>query len=185
MKIENGLLHSPYFIFLEERLPDHALLRLLGFENYVCVPLVDPGRREREVCITEDPAWVHVADDWWYTLWHKGMPIIERLHRQNPEATTFACSVGDSDDSFGFALYASGQLQRRLEVDDPHFDRKRRTVRVDIGRPLAIEDEELTNGEPWAYVKHLAKQMGVIFDHQAATTRCYASPKKGERLKYQ
>ncbi len=184
MKISNGLLHSPHFIFLEDRLPDHELLRLLGFGNYVRAPLFDPGRRGREVCITEDTTWGHLAHDWFYTLWHKGSPILERLHRQNRDALLFACSVGDCDDSFGFTLYADGQLRRRLEVDDPHFNRNRRTVRVDIGRPLAIEEEELQNGEPCTYIKHLVKQMGVIFDHQPANTRCYGAPKKGERLAY-
>lgn len=103
MKISNSRLHTPYFIFLEGRVPDHTILRLLGLQNFVPVQLTGHGR-EREVCITEDEYWVHVADDWWYTLWHKGPPILERLHREAPQASLFACSVGESDDSFGFTL---------------------------------------------------------------------------------
>ncbi len=183
MKISNGRLHSPYFIFMEGRLPDHLVLRLLGLQNYVPVQVTGHGR-EREVCITEDKSWVHVADDWQYTLWHKGTPILERLHREAPQASLFAISVGDSDDSFGFTLYAGGQLQRRLEVDDPKYSRQERVVRVDVGARLSIENEELENGEPWAYVLHLAGQMGVVFDHHAENTRCYAAPNKSEKVRY-
>ena len=177
MKISDGQIHSPYFIFLEGRLSDHEILRLLGLENFLPVELT-AHRREREVCITEDNIWMHVADDWWYTLWYKGLPILERLHCQRPQASLFACSVGDSDDSFGFTLYAGGQLQRRLEVHDPNFNRKARTVKVNVGNRLSIEDEEREKGEPWAYVSHLARQLGVVFNHKPENTRCYAAPSK-------
>ncbi len=87
MKISNSRLHSPYFIFLEGRLADHAILRLLGLQNFVPVQLTGHGRK-REVCIAEDESWVHVADDWWYTLWHKGPPIprFKSVHSDQQES---------------------------------------------------------------------------------------------------
>jgi hypothetical protein len=53
---------------------------------------------------------------------------------------------------------------------------------MDVGPRLSMENEELENGEPWAYVLHLASQLGVVFDHRAENTRCYAAPSKGGKL---
>jgi len=176
--IINGHLHSPFFLFLRAsgRLADIDLLRLLGLHNFVGCPLrVD--HNAPHLYLTEDEAWIHIADDLRYSLWHKGaFNIADALHKALPAAPLFACSVGDVDRSFQFAYYLSGLMTRLYVVDDRPGNRGDRIVIADDGEPLPgemalgfIEDEQ-------EYVLSLAAGLGVRLDHHLDQIRCYTKP---------
>jgi hypothetical protein len=177
-KFIKGHLHSPYFIFVRAsgRLSDEDLLKLLGLGDCVSCPLrVDWSTPH--LYLTEDDTWIHIADDWRYSLWHKGRnQLVDELHKSIPDTPIFACSVGDSDWSFSFAYYSSDRLLRRHVVEDPHYDRGRRIVVEDFGQPFPSEMALSDIDDEQDYVLSLAASLGVKLNHQPGSIRCYTKP---------
>jgi hypothetical protein len=176
-KIINGHLHSPYFIFIRAAgwLSDHDLLKLLDLGDLVARPLRADWSTPH-IYFTEGDAWIHIADDWLYSLWHKGHQIVTALHERAAGSPTFSCAVGDSDRSFDFAYYSSGALLRRLVVEDPHYDRRRRIVAEDFGRPFPAEKPLSEIDDEQGYVLSLAACVGVKINQEPRAIRCYAKP---------
>jgi hypothetical protein len=175
-KIINGVLHSPYFIFIRAvgSLSDIEVLNLLGLGEFVLVPLVSDWSKPH-IYLTEDHNWIHVADDWRYSLWHKGRhQLVENLHRSIPEVSIFACSVGDSDHSFEFAYYSTGRLLRHHTVEDKLYDKQKRVVTENFGEPLPGERKLTDIQDEQEYVLALASGLGVKMNHDLASIRCYA-----------
>jgi hypothetical protein len=176
-KIINGHLHSPYFIFIRATgwLSDRDILTFLGLSDFVASP---PGRalRTRYMYFTENDEWIHIADDWSYHLWYRGQEAVAALHERAAGSPTFACAVGEDDRSFDFSYYFSGELVRRYVVEDPHYDRRRRIVTEDFGKPLSGEKSLSDIGDEQEYVLSLAAGLGVKLEHQPSAIRCYAKP---------
>lgn len=143
---------------------------MLGIAAVKC-PLESHTRIDPHLFITEDDAWLHVVDDWTYTLWHTH--VIEVLHKQLPGAEVFACSIGDCDDSFDFRYYSSGRLLRKFVVDDPSFNRQKRKVTIDEGDPLLGEQALDKIESDQEYVLSLAKNVGVNIRHDLSAVRSY------------
>src|SRR5262249_31147792 len=116
----------------------------------------------------------HIADDWRYGLWHKQSRILDSLRQGIPDATIFACSVGEIDYSFDFSYYTAGELCRKFVVEDLQIDKRRRTVVENLGDPLPSEKPLSEIGEEQEYVLSLASGCGVKIDHRAQSIRCYA-----------
>ena len=86
----------------------------------------------------------------------------------------FACSVGDSDESFDFIYYVGGSLIRKYTVADPHYDGG--SVVEDVGEPLPAESNLLTSGkEKLAIVLGVAESLGINVDFRKADLRIYGS----------
>lgn len=171
-----GYLHSPFLVFLRPRpqLSDEALLRLLGLEIYAPAESSFRTHCTAHVYLIRVGGWIHVADDWRYTLWHRGHALVAGLARAPAIGSLFSCHVGEADASFGFAHYEDGELRRRLEVTDPHYDRARRRVEVDQGSPLSAETAlDHVPRDPQAYVLALAESLGVVTVHAPADVRYY------------
>src|SRR5687768_2423805 len=103
-QIIGGILHAPFFIFIEggQRYSDKQLLELLDLRGYQ--PCEAPSIHSRSLAITEDARWTHIADDWFYTLWHS-RTIRARIAELGQTHEIFTCSVGDSDHSFNFEYF--------------------------------------------------------------------------------
>ncbi|MBL4848934.1 MAG: hypothetical protein JKY65_25710 [Planctomycetes bacterium] len=176
---EKGCLHAPFFVFLKPNveLEDRVVLTLLGLETHVRTEPSRGTHGSEHVYLTSVGGWLHVVDDWRYTLWNRGHSVVEAVARAPLFHTVFSCAVGDSDWSYGFALYESGELRRRIEVADPFYDRKRHRVDVDVGAPLQAELPcEEVGDDPLDYVLALARSVGVVVEHDVAKVRCYVPP---------
>lgn len=177
-KIINGVFHSPYFIFVRAagHVSDSHLLNILDLRKFVRTEIVEDWSKPH-IYLTDDGEWIHIADDWRYSLWHKGQKQqVENLHDCMPEADIFTCSVGESDCSFHFEYYSGRQLLRRFEVEDKFYDKKRQSVVENIGNPLAPERNLSETGDELTYVLSIAAWAGVKISHNLDLIRCYSIP---------
>ncbi len=134
--IFEGRIHAPYFIFVRcgHDLIADQILQKFGLSSYQRnkeVPLF-----QRYAILADADGWLLLADDWFYTLWHRSSTgtAISELAR---EYDLFACSVGDCDESFDFLYYESAQLIRKYVCIDPDF--RGGSVLEDFGEPMAGE----------------------------------------------
>jgi hypothetical protein len=174
--IIKGHLHSPYFIFVRAsgRLTDADVLKLLGLDDFAPIPPCADWSKPH-VYLIEDTAWIPIADDWLYSLWHKGHDnIVGAFHKHLPEISIFARFVGDADRPFDFTYYSSGGLLRRYVVEDPRYDKQRHVVMESFGQPLSLEKELSEIGDEQDYVLSLATSVGVKIGHDLASIRCYS-----------
>lgn len=166
-----GRLHSPHFLFLKTvEIPVPRLLELLGYPDAVecSEPPAMPG-----VQLTRCSSWTHIADDWLYTLWHRRdrLSLYEALSR---EALLFTFAVGDTDQSYEFALYRDGVPLRRHVVISPRYSD--RVVRESSGEPLAREDPWLLQSDGSDIGFELAASLGIEVDQSQRPLRCFSTP---------
>jgi len=175
MKIfeEDHYFHAPFFIFIKgiTHLSNEEILKLLGFEEF---QLVHPDPEEmpeaQYVYLTRDQNWVHIMDNWYYSLWHS-KSFQNTITQLALDYEIFDCSVGDIDHSFSFNYYKEGKLSRRYVVTDPNFEGGE--VSEDIGIPLASEEECLKITGDQLRVLSLATSLGIKIAHHQMTIECY------------
>lgn len=168
----DGRLKSPFFIFVKDdgRLDDLEVLRRFGLEKYRRLQTVPPRRR---AVIADSGEWKLLADDCGYTLWFMDStrPTIGKIAEQ---FDVFACSVGDTDESFDFIYYVGGSLVRKYTVTDPHFDGG--SVVEDVGEPLSEESNLLGSGQDkLTIVLGIADSLGINVQFEEADFRIYGS----------
>jgi hypothetical protein len=168
--IRNRYLHAPYFIFVRTTgvYTDVELLHQLGVTQVARD--WTPSRTTRSLFVTEDQEWMHVADDWSYTLWHSPSVRIA-LTNLAMRHDVFTCSVGDSDRSFEFAYYKDTHLLRHYAVDISLSGK--RGVVTDIGRPLPGEAEALQREESLEIVLGIAQSLGIDKHNDLQAIRTY------------
>ena len=169
----DGRLISPFFIFIkgEGQLDDIDILSRFGLGTYRQRRTV-PSYGRRAV-IADSGCWKLLADDFSYTLWdmESTRPTLSKVAEQ---FDVFACSVGDSDESFDFIYYVGGSLIRKYTVTDPHYDGG--SVVENVGEPLPAESDLLTSGkEKLAIVLGIAQSLGINVDFREADLRIYGS----------
>lgn len=168
----DGRLKSPFFIFVKDdgRLDDLEVLRRFGLEKYRRLQTVPPRRR---AVIADSGEWKLLADDCGYTLWFMDStrPTIGKIAEQ---FDVFACSVGDTDESFDFIYYVGGLLVRKYTVTAPHFDGG--SVVEDVGEPLSEESNLLGSGQDkLTIVLGIADSLGINVQFEEADFRIYGS----------
>lgn len=171
--IINGTIHSPYFIFLRTvtTYADRDLLQRFGLPEYRSI--TDPPRLGRHVCITNDDHWTHIADDWFYTLWH--MPATRQAIAEIAvHCDVFTCSVGESDESYDFGYYRNGRFVRSYVVDDPQW--RGGKVVQDIGQRIHSEWEAKQHKDQLQIVLSIASSLGIDLRHESKHLRFYAPP---------
>ena len=169
-----GRLHAPYFIFLRcaGKNSDPDLLQWFGLADYQPAKgMPDVGRY---VILGAAGEWSLVADDWYYTLWHKPLTRLV-LAALGESCNVFACSVGDCDRSFDFVYYRDGRLVRRYVVADPHFQGG--IVVEDVGEPLPGEAAVLRQSGEFEIVLAIASLLGIKTEYTEQDLRIYAAPR--------
>jgi hypothetical protein len=173
----NCIVHSPFIVAIRATTPtDSEVLEVLRLSHYRASELRDRSFR-KQVFITNAGEWTLVADDWHYTIWHADNVWDAAGDRGVTRAcgrwgSVFAFWVGDSDESYGFDLFADGQHQRSLLVESPSYtDRK---VRRDEGMPLPGETAELCEKDAMTIVWTIAQTLGISVDPQTTVFRRYA-----------
>lgn len=166
----DGKLYAPYYIFLRcaGEYADWDLLERFGLGGYKRVK--SAPRMLRYAIIADDGTWTLLADDWFYTLWHKKTTrsTIEKLAEQHD---IFACSVGDCDRSFDFVYYQDGRLVRKFVVADPNF--RGGTVVENFGEPLPAEADAFKQNDELRIVLELAASLGIKTQYTEAQARIY------------
>lgn len=172
--------HAPYFVFLKASgiLSDAEVLSNLGLIQFRRLTSeVNPGKPR--LYLTGDSKWIHIADDWLYSLWHlgkeRGTDAAEMLHAVYPGMTIFSCSIGDCDRSFEFACYMDGALRRRYVVESRSYDLAGRQVVENYGNPFAEERRLPEVEDEFEYVLSLASARGINVRYDLASCRCYSS----------
>jgi hypothetical protein len=173
--IINGDLHSPYFIFIRCRklYRDTEVLSHFGIGHYQRASDVTPHTYARYAILADAGEWTLIADDWYYTLWH--MPgTRDAIAQLGKSFDIFACSVGDSDDSFDFVYYRDGRMVRKHVVVDPEY--RDGVVKESFGSPLSGEYETGKLPDYLPYVLEIARGLGIDPPHSEEQLRCYKSP---------
>ena len=69
LQIVEGHIHAPYFIFIDgaTKYSDNEVMAMLGIEGFA--EDRKPRFPKHVVHLTDDGRWLHVVDDWYYTLW--------------------------------------------------------------------------------------------------------------------
>lgn len=168
--IINDRLHTPFCIFVRSgnAYADRDLLRLVGMPHYR--PIQPEQRIRHHVTMANLGEWAMVADDWFYTLWHMETKpeILARLGKLHE---TFACSVGDCDDSYDFEYHRAGRCVRRYVIDSPSYNDQ--VVREDFGNPLSAERTAFQLEDLWNRVMAIAESLGIRTQVKAEELRLY------------
>ena len=168
-----GELHAPYFMFLRcaGRHSDADLLRRFELTSYR--PTKSAPRLGRYAILADDGEWTMIADDWYYTLWHKQStrPALAALAET---CDVFACSVGDCDRSFDFVYYRDARLVRKYVVADPDF--RGGSVVENVGEPLPDESAAFGQTDEVRIVLCVAASLGIKTDYSERDIRVYAAP---------
>ena len=172
----NCIVHSPFIVAIRSTTPtDSEVLEVLGLSHYRASALRD-RTSSKEVFITNAGEWTLVADDWAYTIWHADKVWDAAGDRGLTRAcgrwgSVFAFWVGDSDESYGFDLFADGQHRRSLLVGSPSYTNRK--VRRDEGMPLPGETAELYEKDAMIIVWAIAQMLGILVDPQTNVFRRY------------
>jgi hypothetical protein len=166
----NGTISAPYFIFLRcaGECADDEILRMLDIDGHK--RNASPTSGQSHLYLTEDKVWTHVADDWYCSLWHSRR-IRPAMARVATRFDVFACSVGDTDQSYDFIYYRNAQLVRKYVVEDPHW--RGGKVVEDYGAPLPGENEAHKVHDELHRVLFIASLLGVDLRHKLDSIRIY------------
>ena len=95
-----GVLHAPHFTFFRCAGVCSAayLLRALGLEGYRPTTGGDFVVGRPSLFLAEDDAWIHLMDDWSYTLWHSP-EFRKQVSAFAAGCEVFSFWVGDADQS--------------------------------------------------------------------------------------
>jgi len=173
-----GRLHSPHFVFL--RTVDIPIPRLLTLLGYADAPACEFEFATPGLLFTRCSSWTHIVDDWLYTLWHRRdrLRVYEELSH---EALLFTFAVGDTDESYEFAIYRDGTAVRRHVVISPNYSD--RVVQESVGDPLPLEDSWLYQSDGEEIGFKLAESLGVELDQSARPLQCFSIPEPDWRGK--
>lgn len=92
-------------------LSDHDFMHLFGITMYDSASLPLTMQRSH-IVFANDHAWTHIADDYFYSLWHNPQ-IANAIATLSTQYDVFWSMIGDSDDSFAFESYQGGTLVRK------------------------------------------------------------------------
>jgi len=167
-----GHLSQPFFIFIRAKgkLSDQDVLKRLGIADFIRVDWVPDVGSKPYVLVTDDSEWIHIMDNWSYSLWHDP-EVRDCIAQIGAEFETYACSIGDADRGFDFVYYLDGDLRRKYVVQSPNYND--RVVTEDIGDPLSGEAEALRHKDEWGIVLELAVSLGINIQHDLSRIRIY------------
>lgn len=165
-----GRLHAPYFLFLhcQGLFTDRQLLHQFGLTNYI--PAKPTRPIQQSAILADAGGWCLLADDWYYTLWHKETtrPVLAQMGQS---FDVFACSVGDCDRSFDFVYYRDGRLVRKYIVHSPRYTDQ--IVVENVGEPLPGEATAFKESDEINLVLGVAASLGLKVKFEERDFRVY------------
>jgi len=176
MFITEGIFHTPFYIIIrsENKINQDNVLEKLNLKNYKFVE--DENERHndlqeaRKLFIYDNFGWIHIMDDWFYTLWHN-KEIRNTLIILGKEFEIFYFSIGDSDESLEFVYYKNGELKRKFIRDD--FDFKGGEIKENIGTPFECEKICMKSIDPYDKVKPIINSIGIKLSYETREIKCY------------
>ncbi len=165
--IIDNTFQSPYFIFIkcDKHNYDYVLtkLNLQNWEEVENKNLKETFDSDnRHFYTTWKDGWLHIMDDWYYTLWFDN-DLKNRLKNLSNEFDIFSCSVGDSDSSFDFRLWKNAKLIREFVVEDPKHNGGK--ITKDLGVKLPGEVSSYKKHDAFDLVISIAKKQGISINH--------------------
>ena len=165
---DSSTFDAPFYVFIEaskEQIP--RVLKELTLNEWTALELnnfdslIDSNNRH--FFLTTKGNWIHIMDDWNYTLWFDS-EFISRLTKLSSDFKIFTCSIGDSDNSFDFRLFRKGRITREYVVEDPNHDGGH--IAKNIGEPLDGEREALKKVDITDRVLSIASNLGIDIVHE-------------------
>jgi len=177
MRLTNGILDSPFYIFIKSaiNLTDEEILKSLGLEEFTEMEKtkIQNGYIEGMdiLYITRVGEWLHIIDGCSY-LW------IDKQIRKNLEILgksfeVIYSSIGDVDMSFEFVYYKDGKLRRKYILEDPNYSKYQLIIKENFGIPLDGEQDSLDNEDNWGKMINLVKSIGIPLNHKKEEIKCY------------
>lgn len=173
--VRDGILHSPYFIFVKSQplLSDEALLAHFGLSDFRRMNVA--ARNSRYVVVADAGDWKMLADSWLYHLWNRSNKFERLAALARTHDRVFACSCGDCDHSYDFCFYQAGTLIRRLVIESPGYDD--RVVVESVGEPFDAEpDPEDDKPVQPAELLAFAATFGIKTRFNSSELRIFNSP---------
>lgn len=175
LSIVHGRIHSPYFIFIDGATgySDEEVMAMLGVRGFKKIE--QPDLTLSNLHITDDGRWLHIADDWYYGLYHD-KSIERHLADIAKRHDIFTYSIGDSDWSYHLRYYSGGGLLRERVVEDPKHDGGEESL--DYGPPLPGEPREFPKKVEIEDILPMVRGLGIRMEHREEAVRTYSKPYK-------
>ncbi len=180
MDIHNGHLHAPYFIFIKsasdlaqesEVLSDDDLIKSLILACQKPIPKESAVSKKHDVYVTKTGKWIHIMDDWSYSLWHNPN-IREWVEKLSKKREIFICAAGELDDAHEWSYFKNGNLQRSVAYENNSsgkLDKK-----IDVGIPLEGEWKAGLEEDVLDKVLRLAQSIGISIEQNEAEIWSYS-----------
>lgn len=177
MRLNNGILDSPFYIFIKPDtvLTDVEILNLLGIEKYT---EIEKNKFQNGYVegmdifyITRVGEWMQIIDGCNY-LWVDEQ-IRNKINVLGKSFEVMYCSIGDVDMSLEFVYYKEGKLRRKYILEDPNYSKYQLVVKEDFGLPLDREEDSLNNENNWDKIISLVKSIGIPLNHKKEDIKCY------------
>ncbi|MCC9603357.1 hypothetical protein LOC67_22640 [Stieleria sp. JC731] len=173
-RIINDILHAPHFIFIRnpsDELTDRSLLERFTIGDYELVSSLPKFRNH--VVVRREPNWLHLADDWSYSLWH-APSTRDSLLELSCDHDIYQYSVGECDHSFDFRYFSGGAITREYVVEDPTYHNG--IVVKDDGTELPGERDSLELPDEQQRVLGIARALGIDVSYTMDQLVFYANP---------
>lgn len=165
-KLGNGKVYrySPHFIFIHNTDLRSLLndLNALGLEKIEQIG-VKPNRENRfEFAVLQSNFWIIICDNWYYSLLNNGISqrLLKKLGRKHD---LYSCWVGDTDYSYGFSYYKSGNIVRDFLVSNHSYKKEETIIEKNYGDELPNEAICLGKNGEYEKVISIAYELGLSF----------------------
>lgn len=176
--IDNEWSVHPNSIFIQKRLgaSKRYFLNQLGLDKFELITdkdeiaNADDIYEKRYILVTEDEKWVHIIDNWFYTLYFNPS-IKNRMKILSMDHNIFNYYMGDVDDVFSFTYYKKGNIVRDYEVDirghTEYF------IKTNFGIPFPVEKIALAKEKVYDRLKSITKYLGIDTNYRKEKMSVY------------
>ncbi|XAM01538.1 hypothetical protein OT109_09100 [Phycisphaeraceae bacterium D3-23] len=171
--VRDGRRVTPCCFFLKTRgeLTETALLSELGLTDFKSEQ--NRAQFDEYIVLADDGEWIHLSDDWFYTLWHD-TTMLRRFRAMGRRYDLFAFSIGDTDCSFDLEYWALGDIQRRFVWDESVSETGK--VTCDVGQAFPKEQQIIHGKEPKDALWDIASSLGIQTDYESLEMLVYTRP---------
>ncbi|BDD10990.1 hypothetical protein FUAX_34220 [Fulvitalea axinellae] len=163
-----------FYIFIRataKELDDKTLLKALNLGEFSFWS--QENKPEKDNCgilITETEGWIHIIDNWSYSLWSKlrGLKGLEKL---GAKFDVFYCMAPDLTEGVNFGYFKDGQLLRNYMVEHWVYP----NMRVNVGN-LPNEAQIFEKGDHFeGALRYAEENLGIKIYHDPKKARTYTA----------